>query len=272
MAELITSEQLATLAVAVDNAAEARGWNEGHILVKVEAAPPPDDIELGMKDIDGHPLDTLLGFTAPPEWQAIGVCCEGWMAPMASGKRPSESKGRMRMRTTALVSRASGEVVSGVRKAGEDFELMPGEAPIGMVPDALRRALGLPTPAPEVPIAHWVAVMLFGLIVGDGGPHRRVGWSQLRHHLDTYEVLGRDGTWALLRKLAGKRSDLNLDLAPDVAAWMDDGMFARWVLGGLPSYDAMLNKARTACTPEAFRQVRRILREWGLPVRLRRAA
>src|SRR6476469_4800054 len=108
MSEPITSEQLATLAAAIDNAAEARGWNKGHILVKVDAAPPPDDIELGMKDIDGHPLDTLLGFTAPPEWLALGVCCEGWMAPMGSGARPSQSKGRMRMRTTTLVSRADG--------------------------------------------------------------------------------------------------------------------------------------------------------------------
>jgi len=272
MTDTLTSAHLATFAAAVDTAAEDRGWNSGPLLVKLEAAPPPHDIQLGMKDIDGHPLDTLLGFTAPPEWLAIGVSCEGWMAPLGAGTRPSQSKGRMRMRSTALVSRNEGRLVSGVRRAGEDFELMEGEEAVGMVPDALRRALGLPTPAPEVPIAQWVAIMLFRLIGGDGGAHRRVGWSQLRPKLDTYETLARDGSWSMLRNLAGKRSDLNLDLAPDVAAWMDDGMFSRWVLGGLPSYDGMLEKARAACTPEAFRQVRRILREWGLPVRVRPAA
>lgn len=194
------------------------------------------------------------------------------MAPMGSGRRPSQSKGRMRMRTTALVSRADGSVLSGVRKAGEAFELMPDEEAIGMVPDALRRALGLPTPAPEVPIAHWVALMLFRLLIGDGGTHRRVGWSQLRPKLETYEVLAKEGTWSTLRNLAAKRSDLGLDLSSEVADWMDDGIFARWVLGGMPSYDSMLERARAACTTEAFSQVRRILKGWGLPTRVRKAA
>ena len=272
MTRPITSEHLATLAVAVDNAAEARGWNEGPLLVKVESAPPPDFLELGMKEIEGHPLDTLLGFTAPPEWQALGVCSEGWMAPMGSGKRPSQSKGRMRMRTTAIMSRADAVVVSGVRKAGEDFELMPDGECVGMIPDALRRALGLPTPLPELPFTHWVAVMLFGLIIGDGGKHRRVGWAQLRPKLESYEAVGNEGTWDFMRKLATKRSDVQVDLSPDVAAWMDEGIFARWVVGGLPPYDALLEDARRVCTPEAFSQLRRLLRRWGLRTRVQRAA
>src|SRR5438094_2145985 len=105
MTEPITPQQLAALAAAVDAGAEERGWNEGHMLVRVEAGAGPDDMQLGLKDFDGHPLDVLLGFTAPKEWLALGVCCEGWAASMDSGRRPSQSKGRKRMRSTVLVSR-----------------------------------------------------------------------------------------------------------------------------------------------------------------------
>jgi hypothetical protein len=178
----------------------------------------------------------------------------------------------MRIRTTAIISRADGIIVSGIRKAGEDYEAMPDGECVGTTPDALRRAMGLPTPPPEVPVAHWVALMLFRLIAGDGGAHRRVGWSQLRPKLETYEVLGHDGTWEVLRNLAAKRAMPELDVSQEVAAWMDDGMFSRWVLGGLPPYDHMLERARQACTPEAFNQVRRLLRKWGLRTRVRRAA
>ena len=112
MSEPITTEQLAALVAAIDSGAEARGWNEGHQLVRVEACPGSDDIELGFKNIDGHPLETLMGFTAPREWSALGVCAEGWAASTDSGCRPSQAKGRMRMRTTVLVSR-DGPVPSG---------------------------------------------------------------------------------------------------------------------------------------------------------------
>ena len=53
---------------------------------------------------------------------------------------------------------------------------------------------------------------------------------------------------------------------------MDEGMFARWALGELPPYETLLERARRATTPEAFTQVRRVLRTWGLRTRVRRAA
>jgi hypothetical protein len=189
---------------------------------------------------------------------------------MGSGQRPSRSKGRMRMRSTVLVSRADGRVESGLRLAGEDFTPMPdGE---GMVLDAIRRALHLPTPPPEVRFTEWLARMLFLLVIGDGGRQRHVGWAQLRPALERYEDLGNRGTWEVLRKLASRGRRVASDLSPDVAAWMDEGMFARWVLGELPPYELLLEDARRAATPEAFTQVCRLLRKWGLRTRLRRAA
>src|SRR5438445_8300955 len=121
MTEPITTEQLAALSAAVDAGAEERGWNHGHLLVRVEAGAGRDEIQLGLEELDDDPLATLLGFTAPEQWLALGVCCEGWAASMDSGRRPSQSKGRKRMRSIVLVSR-DGPVASGLRMAGEDFE------------------------------------------------------------------------------------------------------------------------------------------------------
>jgi len=271
MSEPITIEQLDALAAAVDAGAEERGWNEGPLLVRVERTV------LGFKDLEGHPLDTLLGFTAPAEWLALGVCAEGWAASLDAGCRPSQAKGRMRMRSTVIVAR-DGAVASGMRLAGEGFKVMPRDGSTesncsGTILDGLQRALGLPTAAPEVPFEGWVARMLLMLIIGDvPRGHRRVPWCQLRSSLDNYKEVAAEGSWETLRGVAAKRSDMIADLTPADAAWMDEGMFSRWVIGGMPSYEHLLEEARKACTQEAFSQVRRQLKAWGLPVRVRKAA
>jgi len=268
---MITIEQLEALAAAVDAGAEERGWNEGHLLVRVE------DDALGFKEIEGHPLDSLLGFTAPAEWVALGVCAEGWMASLDAGCRPSQAKGRMRMRSTVLVAR-DGAVASGMRVAGEEFKVMREEGSTGSncsgtILDALKRALGVATAPPEVPFEGWVARMLLMLIIGDvPRGHRRVPWCQLRSSLDSYKEVAADGSWETLRGIATKRADMFADLTPADAAWMDEGMFSRWVIGGMPSYEHLLEEARKACTDEAFSQVRRQLKAWGLPARIRKAA
>jgi hypothetical protein len=125
--------------------------------------------------------------------------------------------------------------------------------------------------APEAPFTEWLALMLFVDIVGAHGTRRRVGWPQLRPRLEHYEHLGDVGTWDALRRLVAKGHDLpGVDAA--AAASMDAGMFAGRVLAQLPPYELLLERARRCSTPEAFTQVRRLLRKWGLPTRVRRAA
>src|SRR5947209_4028392 len=115
---MIDTEHLEGLVRLIDAKAEERGWNEGHFLVNVVGIDA-EGCDIGFKDIEGHPLNSLLGFTAPEEWLALGVCAEGWAASMDAGCRPSKAKGRMRMRSTVLVTRDGG-VASGMRLAGED--------------------------------------------------------------------------------------------------------------------------------------------------------
>ena len=269
MSETITTERLEALVASIDAATEEKGWNEGHFLIRVDAADAVG-ADVGTKPIDGHPLNTLLGFTAPPEWLAIGVCAEGWAASLDSGVRPSKSKGRMRVRNTTLVAR-NGAVASGMRLAGSELEQM-GEG-VGTILDALKRAVGVATAPPEVSFEGWVARMLLTLIIGDTPRgHRRVPWSQVRPTLERYKELAAEGSWETLRSVASKREHVVADLAPAEAAWMDEGMFSRWVIGGMPSYEHLLDEARKACTEEAFSQVRRQLKAWGLPARVRKAA
>jgi len=262
---MMTTEQLEALATAIDAGAEERGWNEGPLLVRVEGAA------LGFKELEGHPLDTLLGFTAPADWLALGVCAEGWAASLDAGCRPSQAKGRMRMRSTIFVAR-DGVVASGLRLAGDGFTLMAGEG-YGTILDGLKCALGVPTAPPEVPFEGWVARMLLMLIIGDvPRGHRRVPWCQLRPSLEKYRSLADDGSWEAFRGVAAKHENVVADLTPEVAVWMDEGMFSRWVIGGMPSYEHLLDEARRACTQEAFSQLRRQLKAWGLPARIRKAA
>src|SRR5436305_1565364 len=124
---MIDTEHLEGIVRTIDAGAEERGWNEGHFFVNVVGIDA-EGCDVGFKDIDGHPLNHLLGFTAPTEWLALGVCAEGWAASMDAARqcRPSQAKGRMRIRTTCVVTR-DGAVASGMRVAGEEFELMPGE-------------------------------------------------------------------------------------------------------------------------------------------------
>jgi hypothetical protein len=144
---------------------------------------------------------------------------------------------------------------------------------VGTILDALKRAVGVATAPPEISFEGWVARMLLMLIIGDTPRgHRRVPWSQVRPTLERYKELAAEGSWETLRGVASKREHVVADLAPAEAAWMDEGMFSRWVIGGMPSYEHLLDEARKACTEEAFSQVRRQLKAWGLPVRVRKAA
>jgi hypothetical protein len=66
-----------------------------------------------------------------------------------------------------------------------------------------------------------------------------------------------------LRAAAGRR-DPGIEVPGDLAAWMDDGMFARWVLGGLPPFPTLLQRCSRVLSLEVYRRVRRTLRTWNV--------
>jgi hypothetical protein len=52
---------------------------------------------------------------------------------------------------------------------------------------------------------------------------------------------------------------------PELAGWMDDGMFARWVLSDLPSPDELLATVRPYLAPSAARRLAHAVRAADAP-------
>ncbi len=235
----------------------------GHLLVHVLGAPG-DDVELGIGPFDTatHPFWQVAGLTAPDHWWAFGVRARGQARFLDEPDRPPE-----RLATTFLVSR-TGEEVSLLR-SGEAVSVVPGPA-AGTIPDACRRVLGLPTPpAPPTTAVLWTTVWLDRLMQAWGDPLPRRGatssWPALARLHPAVAQRGdasaddvTDGaalvplarahaaTWSW-RRLRAEPHALGSpvgELPVHVAAWMDDGSYARWVLGAYPSITTLAIELR----------------------------
>jgi hypothetical protein len=115
----------------------------------------------------------------------------------------------------------------------------PGE---GVVLDALRRALGLPTPPPPLPLAAFLDDLWLRELASSP---RRLSWTEAAA-LRPAPV----GTWSVLRACGWPGVDV------DLAAWMDDGMFARWVAGTVPPRTELLEELAVRQTAAVARRVR----------------
>lgn len=217
--------------------------------------------------LDGsHPLEVLLGFVAPAHWRAVGVSCSG-ISRRLDGT-PSDVDA---VRVTALLDR-SGDVASVIRR-GDDVTVMP-EPLEGVVADACRRALDLPTsPPPPSTLELWTLTWLDRLVEragqGPGGGRLRSWPAVARLHAASsptggpLEALDPPGLAAAAAALAEAWTWARLRADPAVldmpgeppsgrlAEWMDDGMWARWLLGLLPS-PADLMAAVHALLPPAL--------------------
>jgi hypothetical protein len=186
---------------------------------------------------------------------------------------------------TFALARAEGDVHVGTGTTGGE----------GRVADACRRVLGLPTPPPghdsrQLLAVQWLDALAAAAMAGVPGsltwaqavmtnPHaRRIAAvdaglaAELADNLPAFgNAFRRAFPWAELRARHQAGVDVGLDLEPEHAAWMDDGMFARWVLGGHPPIDELLDIVDQRSSSEISRRVRSTLRAWGLtpPDRLR---
>lgn len=118
---------------------------------------PEAGAELGVKELDAHPGQALLGFSAPIAWTAIGVSAEGW---------PCEENGR-------AVSEAPAE---------------------GLIVDCLRRALGRRTSPPAASTATLFATCWLENVVAQArDTGRQVGWTATVVLHPAAPVLARSG-------------------------------------------------------------------------------
>jgi hypothetical protein len=112
------------------------------------------------------------------------------------------------------------------------FLPLDGAAPAyGLTLDCLQRALGLPTAPPQVSAVQLVATALLEAVVDSGDP---VPALALLDAGTNWSALG----WERLRQLVADGRWFEPTLAPEDAAWFDEGGFSRWALSDRPTLPA----------------------------------
>ena len=175
-----------------------------------------------------------------------------------------------------------GRAASRIRRVGADPpQVLDTGAAEGDVADCLRRALGLPTPPPPCGRSAWWAVdwldavldaRLPGAVAAPGrGPGRpRCTRCRARSRPTarrrSSRTSARDGAgldWsAHPAPSVGAGSGPRCPIGPELAAWMDDGMFARWLLGSRPDPVDVVVDLVDLLPPAVTRGVVEALQAW----------
>jgi hypothetical protein len=213
----------------------------------------PGHVELWWHVLPGgrHPADAVAGVRAPDDWLAIGAVCRG-LARHLDRPCTGASDGPHDVLVVTAVER-SGATATRLRTGDDVIETS--EPPEGRLADALRCTFGLPTaPPPAGPLELWTAVWLDRLVeAAVVTPDDLRAWSAVTalHPGAPPGASGRpapepDGLVAVAaaraeawpwRRLRTEAHAIDLGPAapgPGVASWMDDGLFARTLLAGLP--------------------------------------
>ena len=232
-------------ALAATLADEAATSSDALIVGIVEPVAPTAPGQLEVLPLAGeHPLVTLLGFTAPARWQAIAVTASGTAFPI------DDPGGSRRPVQICHLLHRSGETVSVLRD--DDGLQHPPHPPEGAIPDACRRALGLPTaPPPASTGILWAVVWLDRMVEAAGEPVDRSRFASFDGVAELHPAAVPGQPAEALPDAAARftaehpwsrlRAEPHLlpwpvahEVTPEVAAWMDDGMLARWALTAYP--------------------------------------
>jgi hypothetical protein len=259
-------DALMALVSAADSELSAARTDRAIIHVDERA---PADRCLAWSPIEGHPFDVLAGFTAPPHWRAVGVSTTGRARRVVDGRRRLTGPGDCEpVRATVLLDREGGAAsvmrmgdASGDAGGGASGVVpLPG-SPEGEVADACRRALGLPTaPPPTSTLELWTLAWLDRIVdvaARAHAPARLRTWAQVadlhaatgaRHDplalAAAAAALAEAWPWSRLRAEPSVVDGPGPVPAADLAGWMDDGMWARWLLARLPGEDDLLAAVR----------------------------
>ncbi len=267
---MISALELRAVADLLATATSSEGFGVRARLVGIGTVDPDGAFDLALRDLDGHnPTDALLGFCAPDDWQALGVLTGGWAGPIGEGP-PSAHPDGQRTRLVVLVDR-DGQRVGRIRFAdGTEVD----EAPEGgLLLDALHRALGLATEPPAQHPGVFLSRLWLASVV-EAGRERPSTWAEVVACHPAMVVLAANGQslgsahlavaaramtdawgWSGVHRQATK-GWLHALVEPSVAAWMDEGMLARWLDASLPELDVLTELAVAACTPEAGARLR----------------
>lgn len=222
-----------------------------------------------------------LGWSAPPGCSALAMVGTGRVRSLdESVEMPaglaSGCAGGARM---ACVLTRSGSVGwHMVLPDGSSFEHAPED---GLVMDTMRRALGLPTPPPLTPVTVLADYTWLVALLDTPVPRRRLTWSEV---LDVHPAVlvidpamdveakeacidrvASDASWETLRRVVAGGGGDGCFPPPGLAAWMDEGMFSRWVLGALEPPEVLLARVRGRIQPAAARRLGHRVRAGTVP-------
>jgi hypothetical protein len=185
----------------------------------------------------------------------------------------------------------------GVDRAGDEAGACSGTAasaaePMGRIDDALRRALGLPTAAPPgtthlLWATQWLDAIVEQVAAAVATRPRRPGAAArlpalvgLHPAVAAYDLdpatldlpelvarghrLAADRDWSQLRRACTAGLWRHPSVDAEVAAWLDDGSFARWVLGDWPDLDDLVEAVDVLLHPCDAADIACALDAWGV--------
>jgi hypothetical protein len=210
--------------------------------------------------------DGLLGLTAEPDWNGLVVGASG------TAFRPDRTDARRPVRLVLGVGRLGG-VASSIDPADNTLPTITAEPAEGLLLDCCRRVFRLGTPPPPRSTAAlhnsiWLDALT---AVSLARPSRPLTWAAVAtYHPAAPDLvehtpedlikgaaqLARAADWVSLRAstVAGVRR--GLPVQPHVAAWMDDGLFARWCQAALPDRAEALVDLGAILEPDVLAAVR----------------
>lgn len=248
--------------------------------VWAQMVPLPQDGRdmLGIALSDHDP--GLLGWTAPESCRALVMVATGRVhvedgpSDRPPGLQPGVTAGA---RLACIVAR-DGSVGWSLQIPGAEVPADPPEE--GRLLDTMKRCFGLPTPPPSEGCGALRAAIWIGSIIDVSAiSPDRLSWSQVSELMPRVQP-GRPGpalstvdemlafmeqepptwTWEDLRVSAVRSGWSDPVVSASIAAWMDEGMFSRWILDAMPSTDDLLASVRPALSPVAARRLAHAVR------------
>lgn len=288
---------LEAVALRIEAEADDAGWGMPPSIILIEGdLVGRADVNVDLEPIlDRCAIEALVALDVPPRCTAVGLVAEA-VAHDAAPSAPDPcaagtSHSVQNARTVVLVDR-DGAAVSVLRRRGEAAEVMapwPESSSGGRVHDLCRIALGLTTAPPPLPTIDLWAIVWLDRLVSAGGadPEALAHWPDAAtlhpavealatdtHAPDTDiaaselhrlgRLLGALHTWHDLRRDCAAGALEVTGLKPSWAAQLDDGSFARWVLGGFPSATELVELLRGVAPAAVVREVVETLAVWNV--------
>jgi len=286
------AETLAALADALQALAEEPEAPTYAIGVcSADGEPDGAEIELVVRPVPTHPLDALLGFSAPDDWWAFGLTARAQAFPQATQDDGEFASAPQPVGVVHLVDR-SGTNHGRVLRAGED-PMVVTDPVGGMLADLCCRVLGAPTSPPTVTPAHYMAQSWLAAVLAraaeDPAP---LTWpavavthplftpgadiaARLAERSDdahgaadalaaTGALLNTTDRWEDLRQAWSGHDDGHAGLDADELTWMDAGMLSRWCCGLYADLEDLVDACAAVLTPPVARSVFDTLARWDI--------